>query len=153
MPRSKIIWQHRAGIYKWTTDKNKLPPVQIENLKWRAQSRTIREEMISCISYYEQCWLYLGKTFSISAATRPQIYTSRQFVASACSWVGRLLVLLVGAGVPVRSQSLILQRVSWHGGRARERLTEAGPKLWLGRVRHPCSCSGLKLCCEGWGSC
>lgn len=144
MCRSKIIWQRRAGVDKWTADENKLPPVQIENLKWRAQSRTIREEMISCISYYEQCWSYFGETFSISAATSPQIHTSRQFVA--CLWVGGLLVLLIGADVAVRrpESQPSAEGVAMEAQQGRETVTEAGPKPWLGGVHQLHSCSGLR---------
>lgn len=52
---SEIIWQYCSCVYKWTTDKNKLPAVQIQNLKWRAQSRIIKKEMI--FLYFIVLWI------------------------------------------------------------------------------------------------
>ena len=52
---SEIIWQYCNCEYKWTTDKNKLPAVQIQNLKWRAQSRIIKKEMI--FLYFTLLWI------------------------------------------------------------------------------------------------
>lgn len=140
MCRSKIIWQHCAGVYKWATDKNKLPPVQMENLKWRAQSRIIREEMISCISYYEQCWLYLEKTFSISTAASSQIHTSRQFVANVCSLMGWLFVLLR------EGQCLILQQseLAWRPNKG-ETVNEAGCKAMVWQTASSLPLGGLRI--------